>query len=97
MNKGTSGFLFLLLWGCGEDGTLCDTTATLEDYTGFDGCGFVLVLEDGQVLEMGGFDEEPDFTFKGGMKVGISYTEMTEMVSICMVGLIVRVTCMEKR
>ena len=96
MRRRASGLLFLLLCGCGEDGTLCDTKATLEDYTGLDGCGFVLVLEEGQALEMGDFDEEPNFTFKKGMKVRISYIEMTETASICMVGPIVKLTCMEK-
>jgi hypothetical protein len=46
---------------------------------------------------MGAFDEEPDFDFEDGMKVRISYEELSGMASICMVGPIVRVTCMEKR
>ena len=54
------------------------------------------MLEEGQALEMGDFDEEPNFTFKKGMKVRISYIEMTETASICMVGPIVKLTCMEK-
>jgi len=54
------------------------------------------VLEDGEVLEMGAFDEEPDFSFNDGMKVRISYEEMSSMASICMVGPIVRIACMEK-
>ncbi len=70
--------------------------ATLKDYAGLDGCGFVLVLEDGEVLEMGDFDEEPDFSFNDGMKVRISYEEMSNMASICMVGPKVNITCMEK-
>ena len=97
MRKLASAAVLLLLWGCGEDDTRCDTEATLEDYTGLDGCGFVLVLEDGQALEMGAFDVEPDFDFEDGMKVRISYEEMTGMASICMVGPIVRITCMENR
>jgi hypothetical protein len=97
MRKLASAAVLLLLCGCGEDGALCDTKATLEDYTGLDGCGFVVVLEDGAVLEMGAFDEEPDFDFEDGMKVRISYEELSGMASICMVGPIVRVTCMEKR
>ena len=45
---------------------------------------------------MGAFAEEPAFSFNDGMKVRISYEEMSNMASICMVGPIVRVTCMEK-
>ena len=67
----------------------------MKDYTGMDGCEFVLVLENGGVLEMGYFDEKPNFKFKNGMKVSISYEEMRDMASICMVGPIVRIMCMK--
>ena len=89
--------LALLVFSCEEkEETLdCDIKATLRDYTGLDGCGFVLVLDNGEVLEMGGFDEEPDFQFNDGMEVSISYEEMQGMATICMVGPIVRIMCME--
>ena len=67
----------------------------MKDYTGMDGCKFVLVLENEEVLEMGYFDEEPNFKFNDGMKVSISYEEMQDMASICMVGPIVRIMCMK--
>jgi len=73
----------------------CNIMATLKDYTGMDGCEFVLVLENGGVLEMGDFDEKPNFKFKNGMKVSISYEEMRDMASICMVGPIVRIMCIK--
>ena len=89
--------LALLVFSCEDkEETLdCDIKATLRDYAGLDGCGFVLVLENGGVLEMGDFDEEPDFTFNDGLKVNISFEEMGDMASICMVGPIVRIICME--
>ena len=89
--------LALLVFSCeGKEKTLeCDIKATLRDYAGLDGCGFVLVLEDGEVLEMGDFNEEPGFKFNDGMKVSISYEEMLDIGSICMVGPIVRIMCME--
>jgi hypothetical protein len=89
-------FILFFSLNCGDEETACDIKATLRDYAGLDGCGFVLVLEEGGVLEMGAFDEEPDFSFNDGMKVRISYEEMSNMASICMVGPIVRITCMEK-
>ena len=89
-------FILFFSLNCGDEETDCDIKATLRDYAGLDGCGFVLVLEEGGVLEMGAFDEEPDFSFNDGMKVRISYEEMSDMASICMVGPIVRITCMEK-
>jgi hypothetical protein len=90
--------LALLIFSCEDkEETLgCGKKATLKDFAGLDGCGFVLVLENGEVLEIEGFDEEPDFKFNDGMKVAISYEEMREMSSICMVGPIVRIICMER-
>ena len=46
-------FLFLLA-SCKHDDVQpesCETAATVKDYTNLDGCGFVFVLDDGQVLE----------------------------------------------
>ena len=53
----------LLFFSCDdkEQTVDCNINATLKDYTGIDGCKFVLVLENGGVLEMGDFDEEPNF------------------------------------
>ena len=89
--------LALLVFSCDDkEETLdCNIKATLRDYTGLDGCGFVLVLENGGVLEMGDFDEEPDFQFNDGMEVSISYEEMQGVATICMVGPIVRIMCMK--
>ena len=89
-------FILFFSLNCGDEETSCEIKATLKDYASLDGCGFVLVLEDGEVLEMGDFDEEPDFSFNDGMKVRISYEEMSNMASICMVGPKVNITCMEK-
>ena len=89
-------FILFFSLNCSDEETSCEIKATLRDYAGLDGCGFVLVLEEGGVLEMGAFDVEPDFSFDDGMKVRISYEEMSDMASICMVGPIVRIACMEK-
>ena len=89
-------FSLLLLFACEEETPGCDTPAMLLDYAGLDGCGFVLVLEDGEVLEMGTFDQEPDFAFEDSLKINISYEPMDNMASVCMVGPIVRITCIEK-
>ena len=90
-----TGLLFIISCEDKDETLDCDIKATLRDYTGLDGCGFVLVLENGEVLEMGGFDEEPDFQFNDGMEVSISYEEMQGMATICMVGAIVRIMCMD--
>ena len=89
-------FLFIISCDDNDKTIVCDIKATLRDYTGFDGCGFVLVLQDEEVLEMGEFDEEPIFQFFDGMEVSISYEEMQAMTSICMVGSVVRIRCIER-
>jgi len=90
-----TGLLFIISCEDKYETLDCGIKATLRDYAGLDGCGFVLELENGEVLEMGVFDEEPDFQFNDGMEVSISYEEMQGMASICMVGPIVRIMCME--
>jgi len=90
-----TGLLFIISCEDKDETLDCDIKATLRDYTGLDGCGFVLVLDNGEVLEMGGFDEDPDFQFNDGMEVSISYEEMQGMATICMVGPVVRIMCME--
>ena len=43
-------FILFFSLNCSDEETSCEIKATLRDYTGLDGCGFVLVLEDGEVL-----------------------------------------------
>lgn len=101
----------LLFTACNDDPSLvCSTNATIRDLTGLDGCGFVFELEDGSYLEpvlpllLCGtpplpkeVTEDPlyNFEFVDGKRVVISYEE-TEGVSICMVGLIVKITCIRE-
>ena len=89
--------IFFLFIACeDEEESLCSIKATLEDYSDLDGCGFVIMLEDSTILEIGDYDEEPDFSFRDGMTVNISYDKMKGIATACMVGTIVRITCMEK-
>ena len=88
--------LFLFVTCEDEEEPFCNIKATLEDYSDLDGCGFVIMLEDSTILEIGNYDEEPDFSFRDGMTVNITYEEMKDIATACMVGTIVRITCMEK-
>lgn len=90
--------------------TNCSTPATVRDLTGLDGCGWVFELSDGSRIEPQRLmfcgtpplptevTEDPlyDFEWVDGKTVYISYEE-TDMVSICMVGSIVRITCISNR
>jgi hypothetical protein len=90
----------------------CDNgvLATVRDLTGLDGCGFVFELTDGTRLEPMRLmycgtpplpkevTEDPlyDFQFVDGKQVRLGYEEIQGAVSICMVGKIVRITCIEE-
>jgi hypothetical protein len=87
----------------------CTTYATVRDLTGLDGCGFVFELADGTRLEplrIGYCGTPPlpkevpndplySFEFIAEKKVKIGY-EKVESVSICMVGPVVKITCLEE-
>jgi hypothetical protein len=87
----------------------CNTFATVKDLRGLDGCGFVLELADGQRLEpvsptrgwCGTTTEEQKtafekFNLRDGQKVKIGYKKVNEVGSICMVGQVVAITCIEE-
>ena len=77
---------------------------------GLDGCGYVFELADGTRLEpqMLGWCGTPpiskeitenplyNFEFVDGKKVKIAYEEIPEAASICMVGKVVKITCLEE-
>jgi hypothetical protein len=73
----------------------CDNaqTATLKDFTGLDGCGFVLVLADSTVLEPTNLEEFLT-TPVDGQTITVAFHEV-DMASICMVGPMVVIDCLE--
>lgn len=107
-----AGILILLafvLFRCDNDSAEdCSTRATVRDLTGLDGCGWVFELEDGTRLEpfwdqgFCGFreniEDDPlnDFEFADGKPVTISYEIVENGVSICMVGPVVKITCISE-
>ena len=89
----------------------CSVSAIVRDLTGLDGCGFVFELSDGTRLEPirlfycgtpplpKEVTEDPlfNFEFVDGKKVRIGYEDATpEYASICMVGKMVKITCVEE-
>jgi hypothetical protein len=89
----------------------CDegVVATVRDLTGLDGCGYVFVLNDGTKLEPlrlaycgtpplpKEITEDPlfDFEWVDGKRVIIGYEE-TKAGSYCMVGPVVKITCLNE-
>lgn len=90
----------------------CDqaVNATVRDLRGLDGCGFVFELADGTKLEPQMLfycgtpplpkevTENPlsNFQFIDGKQVKIAFEEIPDAASICMVGKIVKITCIEE-
>ncbi len=72
----------------------CSLTGTVKDYTGLDGCGLLINLDNGETLEP--VEMVPNFVLKEGQRVRLSYTELTDRASICMAGKIVRIDCIEE-
>jgi hypothetical protein len=84
--------------------------ATVKDLSGLDGCGFLFELADGTRLEPQRLffcgtpplpkevTEDPlyNFEFVEGKQVRIGFVEVTDAVSICMAGRIVKITCIEE-
>lgn len=92
------------------DAKQCGTEATVRDLTGLDGCGFVFELKDGTRLEPirvfycgtpplpKEMTEDPlyNFQFVAGKRVRIGYELLLQQTSICMVGKVVKITCLEE-
>ena len=72
----------------------CDQTGTVRDYTGLDGCGLLIELDNGVVLEPA--EVVPNFVLHDGQRVRLGYTELKDRASICMTGLIVRIDCISE-
>jgi hypothetical protein len=65
---------------------------TVVDYTGLDGCGFIIELDNGKKLEPVKLPE--GFQLYDGQRVSLDYVKL-DAVSICMVGETVEVTNIE--
>jgi PKD repeat protein len=72
----------------------CNLTGTVKDFTGLDGCGLLIVLDNGEVLEPAVI--VPDFTLRNGQRVRLAYTPLKDMASICMAGTLARIECIEE-
>lgn len=72
----------------------CATNGIVRNMAGLDGCGFLIELEDGRKVEPVVM-EDKSFKFKDGQKIRFTYEQEREMMSVCMGGMTVRVTCIE--
>ena len=60
----------------------------VKDYNGLDGCGFVIILDNGLKLEPSKLVDpySNSFKFRDNQRVTLAYTVLTDVVSTCMVG-----------
>jgi hypothetical protein len=73
----------------------CQTLATVKDFTGLDGCGLMIVLDNGDKL-LPNTISDPNFTLREGQRIKINYKELEDMMSVCMAEkAIVEITCIE--
>jgi PKD repeat protein len=72
----------------------CNLEGTVLDYTGLGGCGFVIKLDDGTLLEPAQVDQA--FQFRDNQRIAFSYIELQGLMSACMVGKIVEITCIRE-
>ncbi len=84
----------LLTTGCPEDKCEGGVEALLVDYTGLDGCRWIIELPSGERLEPVNL-HQLDFEPSDSLPVRIIYTETPDMMSICMVGKMVHINCIE--
>lgn len=66
-------------------------TGEIVDYTGLDGCGLMIELDNGDVLEPKSWPR--DFVPADGMRINLNYREITSVASICMAGKIAEILC----
>ncbi len=72
----------------------CSHTGILQDWTGFDGCGWMLLADDGTVYEVREWPAE-GFAPRQNLRVRYSLREVEPMASICMVGPPAVFDCLE--
>lgn len=67
---------------------------TVEDMKGLDGCGFNIRLDNGSLLEPINIDKYPTL-MTHNQRIRFTYKEVEDRASICMVGMMVEITCAE--
>ena len=90
-------FISLLLFSCNKNECPGAVKGELKDYIGLDGCGFVIILENGDRIEPINLSEF-DIELVDNQKIWVDYHINENLsASICMVGDIVVVDCISKR
>ena len=73
----------------------CSEFGTVLDYSGIDGCGFVIELDTGYIIEPAVMPFDDNFEFYHGQRVKLSYNRI-RLATTCMVGIVAEITCIEE-
>lgn len=85
-----------LLLSCQKKSCPDPVKASFVDATGTDGCGMLIELGNGQLLEprnLDDFDIEPE----NGAKIWVNYHPAQSGATVCMIGDVVVIDCIVKR
>ncbi|MCE2963622.1 MAG: hypothetical protein ACK5UE_05885 [Chitinophagales bacterium] len=99
MNKLIFTLFIVLLLSCQKklaDPSDCPNYkyGTVVDMNGLDGCGFNIRLDDGNILEPTNLAAYPKVKINN-QRIRFTYKEVDSIASICMVGVMVEITCAE--
>lgn len=86
----------VLFFSCQKSSCEGAVKAKFLDATGLDGCGMLIELNNGKTIEPRNLDEF-DIVPKDGDKIWVSYHLAQNGVTICMVGDVVIIDCIQKR
>ena len=65
-----------------------------KDFSGMDGCGMMIVLDNGEKLQPIEYDsDKPEI--RDGQRIKFGYKEAKDQIGICMSGKMVKITCIE--
>ncbi len=72
----------------------CTEMGTIKDFSGMDGCGLMIVLDNGEKLQPVEYDsDKPEI--REGQRIKFGYKELKDQMGICMSGKMVKINCIE--
>ena len=94
MKKPTIILLLLAIFGCSKEDLPQKKDGLLVDYTGLDGCGWV-IESGGEVFEPNNLAEH-DIPLRDSLKVNFTY-KLEPRGSICMIGPTIKLISIKKK
>lgn len=83
---------FLFVGGCTKDNSSIEATGIVQDFTGLDGCGKMIVLDSGVKLEI--ISLPSNTTLEVNRRVSVEY-KPEPRASVCMAGITVHIISLQ--